>query len=42
MRIHLTFNRTTKQRMLPMDYEYYLSAWIYKTIGKAENEFARF
>ena len=42
MRIHLTFNRTTKQRMLPMDYEYYLSAWIYKTIGKADNEFARF
>ncbi|ALO17049.1 CRISPR-associated endoribonuclease Cas6 [Salinivirga cyanobacteriivorans] len=42
MRFHLTLNRTTKQRMLPMDYQYYISAWIYKTIGKADMEFARF
>jgi CRISPR-associated endoribonuclease Cas6 len=42
MRFNLTLNRTTKQRMLPMDYQYYISAWIYKTIGKADMEFARF
>lgn len=42
MRFQLTLNRTTKQRMLPMDYQYYISAWIYKTIGKADKEFARF
>jgi CRISPR-associated endoribonuclease Cas6 len=42
MRLNLTLNRTTKQRMLPMDYQYYISAWIYKVIGKADKEFARF
>jgi CRISPR-associated endoribonuclease Cas6 len=25
-----------------MDYQYYLSAWIYKVIGKADHEFSRF
>ena len=42
MRFLITLNRTGKQRMLPMDYQYYLSAWIYRVIGKADNEFARF
>jgi CRISPR-associated endoribonuclease Cas6 len=42
MRFKITFNRTGKQRMLPMDYQYYLSAWIYKVIGKADHEFAAF
>ncbi len=28
--------------MLPMDYQYYLSAWIYKILEKADREFARF
>lgn len=42
MRFNLTFNRTGKQRMLPMDYQYYLSAWIYQVIGKADGEFASF
>jgi CRISPR-associated endoribonuclease Cas6 len=42
MRFKLTLNRTTKQRMLPMDYQYYISAWIYNVIGKADKEFARF
>lgn len=28
--------------MLPMDYQYYLSAWIYKIFGTADKEFARF
>lgn len=42
MRFNINMTRTTKQRMLPMDYEYYISAWIYKTIGKADMEFAQF
>ena len=42
MRFKITFNRTGKQRMLPMDYQYYLSAWIYKVIGKADREFSEF
>ncbi len=42
MRFKITFNRTGRERMLPMDYQYYLSAWIYKVFGKADMEFARF
>lgn len=42
MRFKITLNRTGRQRMLPMDYQYYLSAWIYKVIGKADPEFSSF
>ncbi len=42
MRFKITLNRTGKQIMLPMDYQYYLSAWIYKVIRKADREFAHF
>jgi len=42
MRFNITFNRTGKQRMLPMDYQYYIGAWIYKVIGQADREFATF
>lgn len=42
MRFKITFNRTGRQRMLPMDYQYYLSAWIYKILGKADRDFASF
>ncbi|MFA7491782.1 MAG: CRISPR-associated endoribonuclease Cas6, partial [Mariniphaga sp.] len=42
MRIKLTLNRTTKQRMLPMDYQYYISAWIYKVLFQADKKFAQF
>ncbi len=42
MRFKITMNRTGKQRMLPMDYQYYISAWIYKVLGNADKEFARF
>ncbi|MFA5535318.1 MAG: CRISPR-associated endoribonuclease Cas6, partial [Mariniphaga sp.] len=42
MRIKLTLNRTTKQRMLPMDYQYYISAWIYKVLFQADKNFAQF
>ncbi len=42
MRFKITFNRTGRQRMLPMNYQYYLSAWIYKVIGQADPEFSNF
>lgn len=42
MRFRLTLNRTTKQRMLPMDYQYYISAWIYKVLRYADEDFAHF
>lgn len=42
MRFKITLNRTGRQRMLPMDYQYYLSAWIYNVIGKADPEFSNF
>lgn len=42
MRFKITLNRTGRQRMLPVDYQYYLSAWIYKVIGRADPEFSSF
>ncbi len=42
MRLKLTLNRTTRQRMLPIDYQYYLSAWIYKVLEKADHNFSTF
>ena len=42
MRFELTLNRTTKQRMLPMDYQYYISAWVYKVLKQADKNFAEF
>lgn len=42
MRFRLSLNRTTKQRMLPMDYQYYISAWIYKVLKQADEDFALF
>ncbi len=42
MRFELTLKRTTKQRMLPMDYQYYISAWIYKVLKQADADFADF
>jgi CRISPR-associated endoribonuclease Cas6 len=42
MRFKITFNRTGKQRILPIDYQYYLSTWIYKVIGHADPEFSDF
>ena len=42
MRFELTLNRATKQRMLPMDYQYYISAWIYKVLKQADRDFAHF
>lgn len=42
MRFSITLTRTGKQRMLPIDYQYYLSAWIYKVIENADPVFADF
>lgn len=42
MRFELTLNRTGRQRMLPMDYQYYISAWIYKVLHQADRDFAAF
>lgn len=42
MRIEVVLNRTGKHRMLPMDYQYYISAWIYKVLRNADKEFAHF
>jgi CRISPR-associated endoribonuclease Cas6 len=42
MRFQITFNRTGKQKMLPMDYQYYISAWIYKVLKQADSKFAGF
>lgn len=42
MRFQINFNRTTKQRMLPMDYQYYISAWVYKVLRQADRDFASF
>lgn len=42
MRMKITLNRTTKQRMLPMDYHYYISAWIYKVLNQSDEAYAAF
>lgn len=42
MRFQITLNREGRQRMLPMDYQYYLSAWIYKVIAGADSGFSDF
>jgi len=42
MRFQISLNRSTKQRMLPMDYQYYISAWIYKVLRQADLDFAEF
>ncbi len=42
MRLKIKLNRTTKQRMLPMDYQYYISAWIYKVLKQADADYAEF
>ena len=41
MRFKLKLNLENCQRMLPMDYQYYIGAWIYKIIGNADREFAQ-
>jgi len=42
MRFQITLGRKGKPNMLPMDYQYFISAWIYKVISTADNYFANF
>lgn len=42
MRLKIKLNRTTKQRMLPMDYQYYVSAWVYKVLQQSDEAYAEF
>lgn len=42
MRFQISFSRCGKSNMLPMDYQYYLSAWIYKVLFNADKDFAQF
>jgi CRISPR-associated endoribonuclease Cas6 len=41
MRIRLSLHCIGEKRVLPVDYQYYLSAWFYKTINRSDSEFAR-
>jgi CRISPR-associated endoribonuclease Cas6 len=42
MRFRITFSRSENQKMLPVDYQYFISAWIYKVLMKADHSFADF
>jgi CRISPR-associated endoribonuclease Cas6 len=42
MRFKIALQNIGKQRMLPIDNQYFLSAWIYSVIANADKEFARF
>jgi CRISPR-associated endoribonuclease Cas6 len=42
MRFRITFSITGKYRMIPVDYQYTISAWIYRVIGKADAGFSAF
>lgn len=42
MRFQVTFGHTSRNRQLPIDYQYFIGAWIYKVIGTGDPAFARF
>lgn len=42
MRFKIDLICTGKRRFLPVNYQYYISSWIYKRIGEADQEFAQF
>ncbi len=42
MRFKLTLSRKGKSKFIPVDYQYFIGAWIYKIIGKADNQLAAF
>jgi CRISPR-associated endoribonuclease Cas6 len=42
MRFKIALQNIGKQRILPIDNQYFLSAWIYRIIANADKEFARF
>lgn len=42
MRFKINLHRPSNQRMLSFDYQYYISAWIYKVLQQADEDFATF
>jgi CRISPR/Cas system endoribonuclease Cas6 (RAMP superfamily) len=42
MRIELKFNTASKRKFLPMDYQYYIAAWIYKVLSLSDEAYASF
>jgi CRISPR-associated endoribonuclease Cas6 len=42
MRFKLTLSKTTAANRLPLNYQYELSAWIYKVLAEASPEFSAF
>ena len=42
MRILLNLQSNTKRKFIPMNYQYYISAWIYKVLKEADSEYATF
>ena len=42
MRFKLVLNILSRNKILPINYQYALHSWIYKVIGRANAEFARF
>jgi len=42
MRFKIALQNIGKQRMLPIDNQYFLSAWIYRVIANADRDFAQF
>jgi len=42
MRIKIEFKLSGKRQVLPMNYQYPLSAWIYKVLARGDNQFSEF
>lgn len=42
MRFKLTLTRTSRARLLPVNYQYHLSSWLYKTLQKADEQYSAF
>lgn len=41
MRLKISFKLSGKKQVLPLNYQYPVSAWIYKVLSKADNKFAK-
>ncbi|MDD2198568.1 MAG: CRISPR-associated endoribonuclease Cas6 [Bacteroidales bacterium] len=42
MRLEIQFERISKNRMIPIDYQYYISAWVYNVLKQGNKEFSQF
>ncbi len=42
MRIKIEFKLSGKRQVLPMNYQYPVSAWIYKVLARGDNQFSEF